>query len=495
MARAAPRQGPPIASRTVDDVIGFAEAANRGLDFVPGEVLVKFKREVTPAQQRRALRSLRSRPSDDALLWSGAVARLRDPSEPDARRLAGLLRAQPEVEYAQPNYIRRIPSRGVPVRTAPIRVSAVRPARVPTDPSFAALQWNMRLIRAPGAWSINPGGSSGVIVAVIDSGLTTVDTTITRPLWTGQGIEDVTLRFGVSPDLPQARVVAARDVAFEPGGLLFDFEGHGTHVASTIAEEANNGLGLAGLAYNARIMPVKVCVGFWDLMLLRASFGIGGYLPTDAGGCTDADISDGIRYAVDAGAQVINISLSGPGEAPVVREALEYAVSRNVFVAAAMGNAFEQGNEPEYPAAYAPGLPGVVSVGAVGKSNNRAYYSSTGPQIEVVAPGGSDRDDDGAEDQGFVWQVTLFPTDTDPLSTSRPRFDRYMEVGYIGTSMATPHVSGLAALLISQGITSPRALEATIRRSVQDLGATGRDDEYGDGLIDARAAVFGLGVR
>jgi serine protease len=352
----------------------------------------------------------------------------------------------------------------------------------------------MRLIDAPGAWTINPGGSADVIVAVLDSGLTTSGTVLTRPLWTGQGFEDVPLRFQMTPDLASARVVGARDFAFEPGGAPFDLEGHGTHVASTIAEEANNAIGLAGLAYNVRVMPVKVCAGFWDLMLLRASFGISGYLPSDAGGCTDADISDGIRYAVDAGARVINLSLSGPGESPVVREALEYAVARGVFVAAAMGNGYEQGNEVDYPAAYAPALAGVMSVGAVGRSKTRAYYSSTGPHIEIAAPGGNDRDDDGNEDERFVWQITLYPPDTNPLDTPRPRFDRYVEVGYIGTSMATPHVSALAALLISQGLTNPAAIEATIRRSASDLGTAGRDDEYGYGLMQARTAVFGLGV-
>jgi serine protease len=487
---------PPATPRAVEQVNALVEAAIRRLDHVPGEVLIKFRPGVTPAARTRALAGLRSRPSNADLAWSGPVARLRDPGEPDAERLAAQLRAQPEVEFAQPNYIRRLPARLAAPRVSPVRVGPrASLTRVPSDPSFGSLQWNMRLIDAPGAWTINPGGAPGVIVAVLDSGLTTAATVLTEPLWTGQGIEPVALSFGVTPDLSSSRVVSPRDIAFRPGTDPLDFDGHGTHVASTIAEEANNGIGLVGLAYNVRIMPVKVCVGFWELMVLRASLGIGGYLPTDAGGCADADISDGIRYAVDAGARVINISLGGSSEAPVVRDALQYAVSRGAFVAASMGNGYESGNDVEYPAAYAASIPGMMSVGAVGKSSGRAYYSSTGSHIEIAAPGGSDLDDDGGEDQGFVWQITLHPSDTDPLETPRPRFDRFVEAGYIGTSMATPHVSALAALLISQGISRPAAIEAAIIRSAKDLGPIGRDTQYGHGLIDARAALFGLGIR
>jgi len=490
------RLSPPASPRAVEHVNALIEAASRRLDHVPGEVLVKFRPGVGPAARTRALAALRSRPSSADLVWSGPVARLRDAGEPDAERLAAQLRAQPEVEFAQPNYIRRLPARLAAPRVSPIRVGPrASLARVPTDPSFGSLQWNMRLIDAPGAWTINPGGTSQVIVAVLDSGLTTTATVLTQPLWTGQGIESVALRFGMTPDLSSSRVVSPRDLVFQPGTDPLDFDGHGTHVASTIAEEANNAIGLVGLAYNVRVMPVKVCVGFWELMALRASLGIGGYLPTDAGSCADADISEGIRYAVDSGARVINISLGGSSEAPVVRDALQYAVSRGAFVAASMGNGYESGNDVEYPAAYATSIAGMMSVGAVGKSSKRAYYSSTGPHIEITAPGGSDLDDDGGEDQGFVWQITLNPSDTDPLVTPQPRFDRFVEAGYIGTSMATPHVSALAALLISQGISRPAAIEATIIRSAEDLGPIGRDTQYGYGLIDARAALFGLGVR
>lgn len=471
----------------------FEQAIAQRVDHVPGEVLVKFKPGTTPARQIRALGALRSRPLPNELTWTGGVGRFRDPAGTDPAVMAAQLAAQPEVDFAQPNYIRKLPRR-VDQSPRPLRVSA-SPSGVPNDPDYGPLQWNFSLINAPGAWTINPGGSSSVIVAVLDTGLTTAPTTVTRPLWTGQRFDLATLRFERTPDLSASRMVLPRDFAFEPGGPVLDFDGHGTHVASTIAEDANNQLSVAGLAYNVRIMPVKVCVGFWELMLQRAAFGIAGYLPTSAGGCTDADIADGIRYAVDNGAKVINLSLGGAGISPVQRDAIVYAVGRGAFVAAAVGNGYEDGNEVEYPAAYAPGIDGVMSVGAVGKSRTRAYYSSTGNHLEVVAPGGSNRDTDGGADRGFVWQVTLYPPDSDPLQSPVPRFDRYVEVGYLGTSMATPHVSALAALLVSQGVTSPKAIEAAIEGFALDIGPAGKDDQYGHGLIQPRASLFGLGLR
>ena len=169
-----------------------------------------------------------------------------------------------------------------------------------------------------------------------------------------------------------------------------------------------------------------------------------------------------------------------------------YAVQKGAFVAAAMGNDGD-GGSIEYPAGYSS-IQGLMAVGAVGKSKARAYYSSTGGHLEVVAPGGSDQDGATADDAGVVWQVTLRRGDQDPFVSPRPRFDRYVEAGYMGTSMATPHVVALGALLMSQGVTDPRAVEAIIKATALDLGPVGRDAQYGYGLIQARAALFGLGI-
>jgi serine protease len=494
IGRAVPRQAVgPATALTAERAAAFVAARVRQLDYLPNDVLVKFKTGVSAARQQRALSALRSRPLVDDLQWmTGGVARLR---ESDPVQAAAVLASQPDVEYAQPNYIRRLPY-GV---SSLLRPATLAPASnitgVPNDTDYRDLQWNFSLLNMPGAWDINPGGSDTIIVAVVDTGVTTAPATLTKKLWTGQQFDTVSLPFQPSSDLTTSRFVSPLDLYFDPGSAAtLDFIGHGTHVASTIAEDANNRFGLAGMAYRVRIMPVKVCVGYWELMLAQAAENVTGYVSSDAGGCSDDAIATGIRYAADNGARVINVSISGTDPAPDIRDAMGYAVTKGAFVAVAMGNDFQDGNPIEYPARYAPNLDGVMSVGAVGKSSTRAYYSSTGGYLEAVAPGGSDRDG-GGEDQGYVWQVTLLPDDSDPLLIDVPRFDRYAEVGYIGTSMATPHVSALAALLMSQGITDPKMVEAMIKASAKDLGTPGRDDEYGAGLIQPRTALFGLGIR
>jgi serine protease len=477
---------------TAERAAAFAEAARKHLDYLPGEVIVKFKGGTTTTGQARALGALRSAMSTGDLHWRGDVARLIDPSEPDAHILATRLGGQPEVEYAQPNYIRRVPKAASDrVRTG--RVAAT-PAGVPNDPDYADLQWNMSLLNMPAVWDISPGGKPGVTVAVVDTGLTNAATTITRKMWVGAGFENVPLRFDVNPDISLSRFISPRDLAFEPGGPTFDFEGHGTHVAATITEDGNNLRNLTGIAYNTKIMPVKVCTGFWEVLIKVGAANIPGYVPTDSGGCATQDIADGIRYAADNGAKVINVSLGGLSASPVERDAIAYAVGKGAFVANSAGNEFESGNPIEYPAAYAPSIDGMMAVGAIGKSKTRAYYSSTGSHVEIAAPGGSRRDG-GGEDEGFVWQMTLQPSDQSILVTPRPRFDRYVEVGYSGTSMATAHVSAIAALLVSQGVTSPRAIESVLRATALDLGTPGRDDSFGYGLIQPRPALYGLGVR
>jgi serine protease len=272
-----------------------------------------------------------------------------------------------------------------------------------------------------------------------------------------------------------------------------DTDGHGTHVSSTAAEEANNGIGGAGIAYRARIMPVKVCASFWDVQFAWSASGRPGQVPLDSGGCSNAAVAEGIRYAADNGARVINISLGGEFPSATILDAIKYAVGKGAFVAAAGGNEFEEGNPAEYPAADAPGVDGFISVAATNRSGSRAYYSNTGAHLEIAAPGGDARDSVGGN--GLIWQSTLVPEDSTPrFNFFTPRFDRYAEVGYSGTSMATPHVAGTAALMISRGITPPAVIETILRRTAKDLGATGKDTSFGYGLIQPRTALFGTGV-
>ena len=299
-------------------------------------------------------------------------------------------------------------------------------------------------------------GSVGVNVAVIDTGIAT------------------------HPDL---NVVGGIDC--QSGKGFDDPAGHGTHVAGTIGELTNNSVGVAGMAFNVRIMPVKVIDSLWDDILGSPFQG------------TDDVVARGVRYAVDNGAKVLNMSIgrSGP-PSPLLQEALVYATSHGAFVAIAAGNDFEQGNPTEWPAAYANSIQGVVAVGAIGRDRQRSFFSTTGPYVELAAPGGNQRV--GGTTGGILQQTYDFNfTDTfafGPLRYGPPRFDVFAYQFFQGTSMATPHVSGFAALLMQQGITTPAAVEAAMEQFATDLGPTGKDDQYGYGLINPRASLRGLGL-
>lgn len=471
----------------------FIDAQEGHLNYLPGEVLVKFKAGVSIDGEQRALMALRSRPDANGLEWVGNVAILRDASQPDATVLAAQLSRQPEVEYAEPNFIAPIPHVDAKYQAEPTPPRA-RPAGTPNDTDFAARQWNFTDLNVPKAWDIQPGGSAALIVAVVDTGISVSQTTMTFQVSTGSAILDASVPFDISPDLTSSKLVKPFDFAFfTSGSPVLDMDSHGTHVASTIAETTNNNLALAGMAYNVQIMPVKVCTSYWEVEFVRASLGITALPATDAGGCSFSDIAAGIRYAADNGARVINISLGGTGTSQTLLDALNYAVQRGAFIAVAAGNSHDDGNPVEYPSGYAPNIDGMMSVAATGKSRTRAFYSSTGTHIEIAAPGGSSRDGGSA---GAIWQETLNQGDLSPLRLS-PRFDRYAEAGFSGTSMASPHVAALAALLISQigSTATPALIEQIIRSTALDLGPTGRDDEFGYGLIQPRTALFGRGIR
>lgn len=470
----------PFPTMPAEQAAAFVDAATQHLEYLPGEVLVKFKDGVSVAQEQRALDVSRGRPSVDSLQWAGAVVIVRDAAEPDPRQLAERLAAQPEVAYAEPNYIQRH-------------------QLTPNDTGYGPRQWNFPAIDLPRAWDLNPGATSSIIIAIVDTGVTSVNQTFTTKTWNGTAIQSVDVPFAVNPDLPSSRLVSPIDFVSGFGTVVLDSDGHGTHVSSTAAEDTNNSLLDAGIAYNAKIMPVKVCASYWDIQFSRSTAGIPGFVPTDSGGCPVSAIAQGIRYAADNGAKVINLSLGGSSPSTTEQDAINYAVGKGVFVAIAAGNEHDTGNATEYPAGYAPNISGAMAVAATNRSGNRAHYSNTGSYVEIAAPGGDSQDSD-ASGSGFIWQSTIRPSVSDPAFVIFPRFDAYAEVGYSGTSMATPHVCGLAALLISQGITSPAAVENAIKKSAKFLGTPSasdktRSDEFGAGIIQARAALLGMGVK
>jgi serine protease len=453
----------------------LVRALEDGLPYVPGELLVRFKADATPREQSGALSVLRTDVRQDNARWIGDLLHLKGLDQIDPVRASEDLQRQPEVLYAQPNYVRPLKS-------------------IPNDPNYFQ-QWHLDALNLPRAWDINPGGRDDVVVAVLDSGLTTTTATYSFRIWTGSEFQVFAVPLTQTSDFDHARVRRGREFAFgwrwtTTAGetVLFDADGHGSHVAGTIAQQTNNGMGFAGVAHATTILPVKVCWSYWDFQLALGAEGTRGFAPPDAAGCPDAALVEGLRYAADNDARVINMSLGGTRPMPAVEDALEYAVSRGAFVSIAAGNEALEGNPTAYPAAYAPQIDGVVAVGALTRAGTRARYSNFGSYVELVAPGG-----DGDAPPNDVWQIGPLQTDL-AFELLSPRFDRFQPLNISGTSMAAPHIAGVAALLYSQGVTNPAAIEAALKRFARDLGPAGRDDEYGHGLVDARAVLRGLGV-
>jgi len=373
----------------------------------------------------------------------------------EARETARLLRSDPDLLSIEPDLV-------------------LRPMAVPNDPYFAQ-QWHYHEaaggINLPAAWDITTG-SNGITVAVIDTGVVAHADLGGRLVGGFDFIGDT----AVSNDGDGRDGNAADPGDYGCNGDASSW--HGTHVAGTIGGLTNNGLGVAGMAFNVSIMPVKVIGGDWDIILALQ-------------GGTDDSVAQGIRYAVDNGARVLNMSIGRTGPpSPVIQSALTYAVSQGAFAAVAAGNDFLAGNPIERPADLGPQIEGVITVGAIGRTRTRASYSSTGSYVEIAAPGG-DQFFDG--DTGGILQQTFDFDFAFPFS-GPPRFDMFTYFYAQGTSMATAHVTGFAALLMQQGITNPAAIEAAMKRYATDLGPSGRDDQFGNGLINVRATLRGMGL-
>ena len=445
--------------------------------YLASRVVVKFHEQTTDAARLAALAEVSSTATIEPRPSSADFDLVRiDPAE-DPETVAAALNGHAEVKYAQASY------------------SGWRTRMVPNDPLYATRQWNMPLINLERAWDLQPQAGSSITVAVLDTGVAYQNATLIEniPAFRDDlgnrypALGRVTIPYaGATQLMAPGRFVSPYDFIWN-NSVPLDFDGHGTHVTGTVGQLTNDGIGTAGVAFNVKIMPVKVIDGVWDFLFGSPNF------------ATDDVVARGIRYAADNGAKIINMSIGRtgpPNTSPVVEEAVKYAVSKDVFIAIAGGNEFEEGSPLEVLADIASRVDGAVAVAAVDRAKARAYYSSVGSWVELSAPGGSER---GFGRDGFVFQQTFDFNFTDtfllsPAQYRAPRFDVLAYIGYIGTSMATPHVSGVAAMMMQQGITRPAAIEAALEQTAIDLGTPGRDTSFGHGLIDARAALRGQGA-
>jgi serine protease len=385
------------------------------------------------------------------------------------RRTAAALRRNPNVAYAEPNYLATA-SAATPIDAAidpndPGTLGGASEAAAVVG-DWAFKQWNFlawegeataRLPISPGgidavtAWrnlaEIGRPGAEGVTVAVLDTGIA----------YRSDGD-----RFVRSPDFASGQFVKGRD--FVDGGPPLDENGHGTHVAGTIAEKTDNGIGLTGLAYRANLMPVRVL---------------------DKHGRGDAiGISKGIRFAVSHGARVINMSFNFGcrKQVPMVDEALREAYAHGVVTIASAGNLGSESCVSE-PATG----PRVIAIGGTTEGGCLGSYSLSGTAIDLVAPGGGT------------------PTAGCPSVSARPIYQVTLKSGstklfgipgnYVGTSMAAAHVSGVAAMVLASGVLGPQptpkarveAVTRRLRQTARDLGLP--TTQQGAGLIDAGAAT------
>lgn len=384
-------------------------------EYVPGVVVVKFKEGVSLQKTTAAIADLGT-----TLISKNETLGFQElaiPAGKSVEEMVEAFKARPDVEYAEPNYI-------------------AHAFMVPNDPYYS-YQWHFPLINMPSAWDQSSG--SGVVVAVIDCGVA----------YENYGV------YYQAPDLAGTNFVAGYDFVNNDSHPNDDC-GHGTHVTGTIAQTTNNSLGVAGIAYNCSIMPIKV---------LDAS-GNGSYTA----------IANGITFAMNNGAKVINMSLGGTYNSSTVQSAVVAAYNAGVTIVCAAGNAGT--STPQYPAAYTQ----CISVSAVRYDKTYTWYTSYGSTIDICAPGGDLNVDQNGD--GYVDGVLQQTHDGSNYGT----FGYYF---YEGTSMACPHVAAVAALLIAKngGSMTPDAVRAALQNTADDLGAAGWDQYYGYGLVDPVGAL------
>ncbi len=370
-------------------------AEDIGGDYLPNEILVRFLPSAGDAQTATEA-CFANDQANPALSIESIGATLLQLNGISVSEAIARAKACPQIRFAEPNY----------------RLYAAD--TFPNDPYWGN-QYGLIAIHAPQGWDLDTG-SAAVTIAVLDTGV------------------DLT-----HPDLA-GKIVAGYDFV-NNDALPQDDNGHGTHVAGIAAAAGNNGAGIAGVSWGARIMPVKV---------LNAS----------ANG-SFANVAAGVVWATDHGANIINLSLGGSSDSVIFHDAIDYAYAHGVMLIAASGNSGN--NFVLYPARYA----NVMAVGATDSNNALAPFSNYGAEIDVVAPG---------VDIFSAWLGGNYQNDS-------------------GTSMSAPFVSGLAAILRGiPGSGSPANLAWAIKSTALDLGLAGRDDYYGDGLIQMDAAIALLWV-
>ncbi len=406
-------------------------------EFVPGEVIVKFKSDaVAPARltiNSANLETSRQLGGGETLYTLGGeltTTAARD----SVLETVEALRARDDVEFAQPNYL-------------------YHPMATPNDTNYR-FQWHYPAINLPSAWDATTGSSS-VVVAVLDTGKTA------HPDLSGKFVGGYDFVSSTS----NSNDGNGRDSdATDPGDSSSSY--HGTHVAGTVAAASNNNSGVAGVCWNCKVLPVRV-LGF--------------------SGGSSADISDGIRWASGLSisgvtnnanpAKVINMSLGGQracSEDPTYQSAITAAYNRSVSIVVAAGNS-NLNASGFVPASCS----NVITVAATDYNNARAPYSNFGATVEVSAPGGNT----GADLNGDGYSDGV-------LSTLRNSSGSYTYSFYQGTSMATPHVSGVIGLMLSRNNSlTPAQILAKLQSTARAIPSNKCSGGCGSGLIDANAAV------
>ncbi len=414
-----------------------------------GQIVVKFRPGV-PAAEAASLHANQRAALLKAQPRSG-LHRLQLPPSANVTQVLAAYRNHPLVEEAGLNHVARL-------------------LDAPNDTNYS-YQWHLKDtdggLRAESAWDLATSAGGGVVVAVIDTGVAFESHSRNYGGFIG------TKNFALAPDLNGKTFVAPWNFVHDDAHPNDD-HGHGTHVAGTIAQDTNDNYGAAGVAYNATMMPIKV-------------------LDFSGSGNSD-DLVEAIYHAIANGADVINISLGFPGtgapdgngevctEIVGLNAALDAAYAAGIVVVAAAGN---DGGMVSCPAAH----PTVISVAATDYLGNRSSYSNHGAELDVAAPGGDpnvDLNGDGFSDG--VFQETYCNPGSWILLTGH--FNQFCTVVMSGTSMASPHVAGVAALLLGEDPSlTPDTVRDILQGTARERGAAGWDPLYGWGLVDASAAV------